>query len=76
MAGQNVDHTRYIFAGKVPGPLAKDAVPSPAVFRSGHFADMSLSQWMGLTPQELVRAHLNLDRETMAALPKEKPIIV
>jgi oxalate decarboxylase len=46
------------------------------MFRSDHFADMSLSQWMGLTPPELVRAHLNLDRETMAALPKEKPIVV
>ena len=29
-----------------------------------------------MTPPELVRAHLNLDRQTLAALRKDKPIIV
>ena len=38
------------------------------MFRSDRFADVSLNQWMALTPPELVRAHLNLDQETMAAL--------
>jgi hypothetical protein len=33
-------------------------------------------QWMALTPPELVQAHLNLDRRTMSALRKDKPIIV
>jgi oxalate decarboxylase len=46
------------------------------MFRSPRFMDVSLSQWMGLTPPELVQAHLNLDRGTMAALRKDKPIIV
>ncbi len=46
------------------------------MFRSPRFMDVSLSQWMGLTPSELVQAHLNLDRATMAALRKDKPIIV
>jgi oxalate decarboxylase len=46
------------------------------MFRSPRFMDVSLNQWMGLTPPELVRAHLNLDQETMAALRKDKPIIV
>jgi oxalate decarboxylase len=46
------------------------------MFRSPRFMDVSLSQWMGLTPPELVQAHLNLDRQTMAALRKDKPIIV
>jgi oxalate decarboxylase len=46
------------------------------MFRSPRFMDVSLSQWMGLTPPELVQAHLNLDRQTMAALRKNKPIIV
>jgi oxalate decarboxylase len=31
---------------------------------------------LALTPPELVQAHLNLDRQTMAALRKDKPIIV
>jgi oxalate decarboxylase len=46
------------------------------MFRSDHFADVSLSQWMGLTPPELVQAHLSLDEQAMAALPKDKPVIV
>jgi hypothetical protein len=31
---------------------------------------------MALTPPELVQAHLNLDEQTMAALRKDKPVIV
>jgi oxalate decarboxylase len=46
------------------------------MFRSDRFADVSLNQWMALTPPELVQAHLNLDEPTMAALSKSKPIIV
>jgi oxalate decarboxylase len=46
------------------------------MFRSDRFADVSLSQWMALTPPELVRAHLNLDDQAMAALSKSKPIVV
>jgi oxalate decarboxylase len=46
------------------------------LFRSPRFMDVSLNQWMALTPPELVQAHLNLDRQTMAALRKDKPIIV
>ena len=45
------------------------------MFRSSYFADLSLNQWMALTPPELVQAHLNLERQTMAALRKDKPII-
>jgi oxalate decarboxylase len=46
------------------------------MFRSARFMDVSLNQWMALTPPELVQAHLNLDQQTMAALRKDKPIIV
>jgi oxalate decarboxylase len=46
------------------------------MFRSDHFADVSLNQWMALTPPGLVKAHLNLGDDTMAALSKRKPIIV
>jgi hypothetical protein len=41
-----------------------------------HFACVSLNQWMALTPPDLVRAHLNLDEQTLAALRRDKPIIV
>ena len=40
------------------------------------FAGISLNQWMALTPPELVQAHLNLDRQTLAVLRKDKPVIV
>jgi oxalate decarboxylase len=46
------------------------------MFRSARFMDVSLNQWMALTPPELVRAHLNLDARTMAGLRKDKPVIV
>ncbi len=48
------------------------------MFKSDRFADVSLNQWLALTPPELVQAHLNLDAQTMAALSarKDKPIIV
>jgi oxalate decarboxylase len=48
------------------------------MFRSDRFADISLRQWMALTPPELVQPHLNFDVATMAALSRtrEKPIIV
>jgi oxalate decarboxylase len=45
-------------------------------FRSDHYADVSLQQWMALTPPELVQAHLNLDEATMAALRKGKQVVV
>jgi oxalate decarboxylase len=43
---------------------------------SALFAGISLNQWMELTPPELVQTHFNLDRQTLAALRKNKPIIV
>jgi oxalate decarboxylase len=46
------------------------------MFRSDRFEDVSLNQWMALTPPGLIEAHLNLDEQTIAALSKNKPIIV
>jgi oxalate decarboxylase len=46
------------------------------MFRSSYYADVSLNQWMALTPPKLVQTHLNLDARTLAALSKEKQIIV
>jgi oxalate decarboxylase len=46
------------------------------MFRSDHYADVSLSQWMGVLPPELVKAHLNLDDATVAGLPRTKPLAV
>src|SRR5580700_6291633 len=48
------------------------------MFRSPTYADVSLNQWLALTPPELVQAHLNLDQSTTSAITanKGKPIIV
>jgi oxalate decarboxylase len=46
------------------------------IFKSSYFADLSLNQWMALTPPELLQAHLKLDPEVMSALHKEKfPVV-
>jgi oxalate decarboxylase len=46
------------------------------MFRSAHFMDVSLNQWMALTPPELVQAHLNLNQTVMGALRKQKwPVV-
>jgi oxalate decarboxylase len=46
-----------------------------ALFRSDHYADISLAQWMGVLPPELVKAHLNVDDKFIASLPKSEPLV-
>jgi oxalate decarboxylase len=46
------------------------------VFKSSYYADVSLDQWMALTPPELVEAHLKLGPEVMAVLRKYKAPVV
>ena len=46
------------------------------VFKSSYYADVSPNQWLALTPPELVKAHLKLDPQAMAALHKEKYPVV
>ncbi len=46
------------------------------LFRSDRFADVSLNQWMALTSPGLVQAHLNLSKQTLAALSKRKRPVV
>ncbi len=46
------------------------------MFRSDRFADVSLNQWMALTPRELVEDNLYAGQELMNALRKEKwPVV-
>jgi oxalate decarboxylase len=46
------------------------------IFRSDHFADVSLAQWLKFTPHELVRAHLNIDESVLANIPADKRPVV
>jgi oxalate decarboxylase len=46
------------------------------MFKSDHYADLSLNQWMALTPPELLQEHLHLDKVVTDALQKKKSPIV
>ncbi|MDB6022375.1 MAG: oxdC [Pedosphaera sp.] len=46
------------------------------IFRSDRYADISLAQWLGFTPHELVRAHLHIDESVLAKIPTRKQLVV
>jgi oxalate decarboxylase family bicupin protein len=46
------------------------------IFNSDKFEDISLSNWLALTPPELVKAHLGFDDATIAHLSKTKQTVV
>ena len=46
------------------------------MFKSSFYQDLALSEWLSHTPPELVLAHLNIDKATLEAMPKEKLVIV
>jgi oxalate decarboxylase len=46
------------------------------MFKSSYYADVSLDQWIALTPPGLIQAHLHVDQHTLDALRKEKKPLV
>jgi oxalate decarboxylase len=44
------------------------------MFKSPYYQDLALSEWLSHTPPELVAAHLNLDKATLDAIPREETI--
>jgi oxalate decarboxylase len=46
------------------------------LWQSDHFADVSLRQWLAFTPNELVKAHLNIDKSVLAQIPTHKTPVV
>jgi oxalate decarboxylase len=46
------------------------------MFKSDYFADVSLDQWLALTPPELVNAHLHADSQLIQAFRKQKAPVV
>jgi oxalate decarboxylase len=46
------------------------------MFKSSFYQDLSLSEWLTHTPPELVMAHLNIDRATLDAMPKEEFVVL
>ncbi|KAL7954052.1 Bicupin, oxalate decarboxylase/oxidase [Trichoderma compactum] len=45
------------------------------VLQAPHFSDISVAQWLALTPEQTVIDHLNIPSEVIEALPKEKTIL-
>lgn len=39
------------------------------IFKSDHYADISLAKWLAFTPHELVRAHLHIDESLLKKIP-------
>jgi oxalate decarboxylase len=69
--------------GYIPFPMGhyientgNDTLRFLEMFRSDHYADVSLDQWLALSPPELVSAHLPIDKQTIDALSKRKRIVV
>ncbi|KAI0710195.1 oxalate decarboxylase [Earliella scabrosa] len=46
------------------------------IFNTDRYEDISLNQWLALTPPDLVKAHLGFDDETIALLSKTKPVVM
>ncbi|KAK2460171.1 hypothetical protein APHAL10511_007850 [Amanita phalloides] len=46
------------------------------IFKSNVFQDISLNQWLALTPPEVVKAHLGISDATVAILKKAKQTVV
>jgi oxalate decarboxylase len=46
------------------------------MFKSSYYQDLALSEWLTHTPPELVAAHLNIDKATLGAIPKDEVVIL
>jgi oxalate decarboxylase len=46
------------------------------MFKSSYYADVSLNQWLALTPPSLTQAHLNIDPQTMQVFHDKKSPVV
>jgi oxalate decarboxylase len=46
------------------------------MFKSDHYQDLSLSEWLAHTPPELVQAHLRVDKATLEAIPKSGAVVM
>ena len=46
------------------------------VLQAPRYTDISVNQWLGLTPPQVVEDHLRLPESLIASLPKHKPFLV
>ena len=71
---------REVLLGAVVGHYVQNTGNTDLVFlelfKSDHYAEVSLSDWLTHVPPQLVMEHLNISRETLARFPKSRPDIV
>jgi oxalate decarboxylase family bicupin protein len=46
------------------------------VLKAAQYSDISVNQWLGLTPKQIVKDHLKVSDEFLDTLPKVKPFII
>jgi oxalate decarboxylase len=46
------------------------------MFRSSHYEDISLAEWMAHTPHQLIDQHLHVGKPMIDAIPKNETVIV
>jgi oxalate decarboxylase len=46
------------------------------MFKSSFYQDLALSEWLTHTPPALVMAHLEIDKATLDAMPKDESIVM
>jgi oxalate decarboxylase len=46
------------------------------MFKSSYYADVSLNQWLALTPPSLIQAHMKIDPQTMQVFHDKKSPVV
>ena len=46
------------------------------LFLADRYQDISLSEWVRHTPPELIMQHLDISKETLDAIPKDKGVVV
>src|SRR6201987_1454220 len=46
------------------------------MFKAGVYQDLARSEWLTHTPPELVMAHMNIDRATLDAIPREETVVM
>ncbi|GBE90138.1 Probable oxalate [Sparassis crispa] len=56
--------------------IGNDTLHYLEIFNTDRYQDISLNQWLALTPPELVKAHLQLSDETISMLSKTKLTVV
>ena len=46
------------------------------IFKASAYQDLSLSEWLTHPPPELVMAHLNIDKTTLDAIPRDESVVM